>query len=72
MRDAIVFELYRKEHLIGTDDDPYAGWTRDPYDETVKDGALMNLSEQKEYDDMFRGFPLSMCREFVRIATCGD
>ena len=66
MRDAVVYETYRRKNLIGTPEDPLAGWTCGPYDENIKDGALMNLSEQECFDEQFPGFPLSMCREFVK------
>lgn len=66
MRDGLVYELCRRENLVGNDSDPFAGWVKDPYDETIKDGALMNLSELERIDTQFPGFPLTMCREFVR------
>ncbi len=66
MRDSLVFELCRRENLIGNDDNPFVGWVRDPYDETITDGALMNLSEMERFDAQFPGFPLTMCREFIR------
>ena len=43
------------------------GWTCDPYDEKIDRGALMNISEQERFDEMFPGFPLSMCRELVKF-----
>ncbi len=66
MRDGLVYELCRRENLVGNDSDPFAGWVKDPYDESIKDGALMNLSELERFDTQFPGFPLTMCREFVR------
>ncbi len=42
------------------------GWAQDPYDKNIKHGALMNISEQEKFDDKFFGFPLSMCREFIK------
>ena len=65
IRDSMVYEMYRRQNLIGTEDDPLSGWTKDPYDDSIREGALMNLSEQEEFDEKFPGFPLSMCREFV-------
>ena len=58
--------MCRKENLVGTKSDPFAGWTKDPYDNTIRGGTLMNLSEQEIFDEQFPGFPLTMCREFVR------
>jgi len=66
MRDSIAYEICRREGLVGKDEDPFVGWTRDPYDETITEGALMNLSEHERFDIKFPGFPLSLCRKFVR------
>ena len=66
IRDTIGYELCRRQNLVGGDDDPFEGWVKDPYDETVKTGALMNLSESAQFDEQFPGFPLTMCREFLR------
>ena len=57
MRDSIVYELCRRENLVGTEDDPFAGWVKDPYDENFKKGA---------FDEMIPESPLSMCRELIR------
>lgn len=67
MRDSLVYELCRRKNIVGNDDDPFAGWVQDPDDETIKDGVLMNLSETERFDAQFPGFPLSMCREFIRM-----
>ena len=66
IRDSVGYEMCRRQNLVGTEDDPFAGWARDPYDDSIREGALMNLSEREEFDEQFPGFPLSMCREFVR------
>ena len=66
IRDSVVFELCQRENLVGTEEDPFAGWTKDPYDENFRQGALMNLSEQEGFDESFPGFPLSLCREFIK------
>ena len=67
IRDSLVYELIKRQNHIGNGEDPLAGWAKDPYDDTIREGALMNLSEQEQYDEQFPGFPLSMCREFVRV-----
>lgn len=67
LRDTIVYEMCRRNNLVGTEDEPFKGWTCDPYDASIREGALMNLSEQEIYDDKFPDFPLSMCRELVRM-----
>lgn len=61
--------MLHNENLIGDEKNPLAGWTKDPYDENVKTGALMNVSEQEQFDEKFPGFPLSMCREFIKCVT---
>ena len=66
IRDSVGYEMCRRQNLVGTEEDPFAGWARDPYDGSIREGALMNLSECEEFDEQFPGFPLSMCREFVR------
>ncbi len=71
LRDTMVYSILRNEGKIGTEDDPFAGWTRDPYDETYTKGALMNLSESEEYDKQFPGFPLTLCRELINCITEG-
>lgn len=65
IRDSVVYEICRRQNLVGMGDDPFAEWTKDPYDETIREGALMNLSEQEQFDEQFPESPLSMCREFV-------
>ena len=66
IRDSMVYEFCRRENIVGSDDDPFMGWAQDPYDSNIRHGALMNISEQDQFDDKFVGFPLSMCREFIR------
>lgn len=65
VRDNMVAILCMQKGIVGNEDDIFAGWSRDPYDDTITTGALMNQSEEEEYDEMFSGFPLSMCREFI-------
>lgn len=66
IRESMAYELCRRQNLVGNDGDPFAGWEKDPYDETIRDGALMNLSETEQFDKLFPGFPLTMCREFLQ------
>jgi len=65
LRDNIVYGLLKDSGKIGTDENPFEGWTRDPYDETITKGALMNLSELRQFDSEFPGSPLMICRELV-------
>lgn len=66
IRDSLVYELYRRENAVGTDDDPFTDWVKDPYDEAITEGALMNLSEKEQFDAHFPGFPLTICRDVIR------
>lgn len=70
-RDSVVYEMCRRDKLVGNDNDPFAGWVYDPYDNTITSGKRMNLSEQRKYDEMFPGYPLSMCRELLSCLTAG-
>ena len=67
----MVFSIIKSAAPDRSVEDIFGGWTRNPYDESVKDGALMNLSEQEEYDEMFPEHPLSMCRKFVKCIVEG-
>ena len=62
----MVYSYCSGNKLVGSDDDPFRNWAKDPYDESIHQGALMNMSEGEELDAHFPGFPLTMCREFVR------
>jgi len=65
IRDTVVYGLLRENGQVGSDENPFEGWTKDPYDETVTSGALMNLSELRQFDEQFPGTPLMVCRELV-------
>ena len=66
IRDSMVYAMCSNQNLVGNEDDPLAGWAQDPYDTTITQGALMNLSEREQFDEHFPGFPLTMCREFIK------
>lgn len=72
LRDNAVYGKCRSQGIVSTDEDPFAGWMRDPYDEGWKKGALMNMSELEEFDQYFPGFPLTLCREFVGALIDGS
>ena len=72
IRDSMVYALCRKEGLFGDEENPFVGWTQDPYDSGITVGALMNISEKEEYDELFPGFPLSLCRELVKCIVEGE
>ena len=61
-RDAAVFAYARQQGMVG---DHMEGWARDPYDETVTEGMLMNLSEQRALDEAFPNHPLSVMRQLA-------
>ena len=68
IRDAAIFEsCLRKNAVAVGDDGKMKGWARDPYDASITQGALMNLSEQEQFDAAFPDFPLSMCRDMVKV-----
>jgi hypothetical protein len=65
-RDAVVFAL--QSNFDDEDDenfDPFKGWTKDPYNETLIEGVLMNLSEDEKYDEKFPNHPLSRARKHL-------
>ena len=73
IRDSMVYAMCRNEGLLGEDNEnPFAGWMQDPYDPEITKGALMNISEQEQFDEQFPGFPLSMCREFINCVVEGE
>ena len=73
IRDTMVYALCRNEGLLGNDDEnPLEGWAKDPYDPSITTGALMNFSEQEQFDEKFPGFPPSMCREFINCVIEGE
>lgn len=61
LRDNMVYTMLRSEDKIKDFD----GWSSDPFDPDYKEGFLMNLSEHKEYDEMFQAHPLSEVRRMV-------
>lgn len=61
-RDAVIFEIARRENIV---DINMNGWMADPYSADYKKGLLMNLSEQREYDQHFPGHPLTELRNFI-------
>lgn len=39
LRDNLVYSMCRKHNIVGSAEDPFQGWMRDPYDGTVTKGA---------------------------------
>lgn len=42
-----------------------AGWWKDPYDPTIRQGTPMNQAEQLAYDERFPNHPLSRLRQWM-------
>jgi len=55
-----------KLQLPRNPDDPFRDWFRDPYDASVRSGALRNRSDDPEWDDDFPDHPLSRVRASLR------
>lgn len=65
MRDNIIAMKLLQEGKINISDNGYEGWFNDPYDATIKEGVLKNLSEQRKYDNDFPQHPLSKTRTLL-------
>lgn len=59
MRENMVFAMLKLKNF----DD----WSCDPYDKEYKKGLLMNKSEDRKYDDMTRGHPLTELRKTLEF-----
>ena len=64
-RDSSIYMVYCKQNEI--EFGSFDGWMSDPYDKTYKRGFLMNYSENKEFDSMFPGHPLSKARVLLQF-----
>ena len=62
MRDNVVAMKLLNEGKISIGDNGYEGWFNDPYDSEIKEGVLMNISEEKKYDADFPNHPLTQAR----------
>jgi len=62
-RDTVVFQKMMGDGVIKREDGKVAGWFKDPYDENLQEGPLMNLSEAEEFDVDFPEHPLSIIRD---------
>lgn len=68
MRDALAYELCRRENLIAIADDGMQGLNAGPCDPEWKHGASTSLSEKADHDGTFPGRPLSLARAFASCA----
>jgi hypothetical protein len=63
-REASVFAILENEGKVGSNGE---GWQCDPYDPSYVQGALMNLSESRDYDETFPNHPLSQARALAKF-----
>ena len=47
-------------------------WERDPFDADIKEGFLMDWTEDEKYDELFPYSPLSELRSFVKYVTANN
>lgn len=69
-RDAAIFMLFenaKNNKKYKLDFGNEKEWLRDPYDKKYKKGALMNLSELPQFDEVLPNHPLSEARKVVNI-----
>ena len=66
-RDSTIFNIAIKNKWIEFDKDnnTYTNWSKDPYNNEFCYGTPMNLSEKKDFDDMFPEHPLSKLRLLI-------
>jgi hypothetical protein len=69
MREAVIADKLIREGKIAPGENNIPGWSADPYDQTWKNGALMNLAEREEYDHLFPGHPLTIVRDGLKAAA---
>lgn len=62
LRDSVVYTIARKQNLV---DQNMKGWMKDPYTPSYNKGLLMNLSEQRKFDQHFPGHPLTELRKYI-------
>lgn len=66
MRDSTMVSKLLAQNVIQMGENGLEGWFRDPYNPQIKDGLLMNLSEEEKYDSDFPNHPLSKTREMMK------
>ena len=65
MRDSVVAAKLLNENKISLGENGYEGWFYDPYDTELKEGVLMNKSEEEKYDQGFPEHPLTQSRKLI-------
>jgi hypothetical protein len=66
MRDSVIVEKLLSEEKISFGDEGLEGWFNDPYDSELKEGTLMNKSEEGIYDELFPEHPLTLARALLQ------
>lgn len=61
IRDSTVYAYHCSRGII----ENMKAWMKDPYDENYEKGLRMNISEKREFDEMFPTHPLSVLRKYV-------
>lgn len=62
-RDATIYEYAMREGIISKGDS--SKWVADPHCPEFQTGLLMNLSEDRKFDEAFPAHPLTELRQFV-------
>ena len=63
VREAVIGNELMASGQVTVTDDGVEGWAKDPYQANFKGGLLMNLSEDKKYDERFPDHPLTLVRK---------
>lgn len=66
MRDSFIADILMAENEISIANGNLVGWFKDPYQPNLKEGVLMNRSEEIQYDSQFPEHPLSQCRTLMK------
>lgn len=64
VRDTQIHSLLIQQGIITLGDNN--GWMRDPYDTSLQNRFLMNLSELEQFDQYFPNHPLSVARHTIK------
>lgn len=65
IREALCYEIAIREGLVDTKNEVNDGFFRDPYDQDYKKGMLMNIAEERRFDELFPEHSLSEARRFI-------
>lgn len=71
LRDAVIARKLLANGTLTLGENGYENWFADPYDDTFKNGTLMNQSEQSIYDKDFPGHPLTQARVIIEKLSKG-